>query len=192
MKKIFLYFILLITLIITPSYSEVGSGELKLSDHTIDSFMNYISGKTSKKSKSSFNKPMVFWVTEDGKDSSWWYCSLGSCAAGSPGAERKQCKKRTGQDCYIFARRRVIIWKNGINTGRIFKSTIKSNWSKAEVRAKLTSLGFIEEEKKLIIKKKQKNKGSNQLDKLESLKKLFDDGLITPEEFLSRKKIILN
>ena len=53
-------------------------------------------------------------------------------------------------------------------------------------------LFFIEEEKKPVLKKKPKNKGSSQLDKLEALKKLFDDGLITPEEFLSRKKIILN
>ena len=193
MRNAFLYFFLLITLFfITPSYSEVGSGELKLSDRTIDNFINYISGKTSQTGKSSFNKPLVFWVTEDGTDVSWWYCPEGNCRAGNAGKERRHCKRRTGKDCYVFARNRLIVWKNGTNTGKLSKSTIKVKWSRTEVIAKLASLGFIEEEKKPVLKKKPKNKGSSQLDKLESLKKLFDDGLITPEEFLSKKKIILN
>ena len=65
--------------------------------------------------------------------------------------------------------------------------------SDSEIEEKLTKLGFLgEEEKEIIIKKKKKNKGLSQLDKLETLKKLFDDGLISPEEYLSRKKIILN
>jgi len=173
-------------------YIEVGRGELKLSDRTVAIFMNYISGKTSQKGKSSFNEPLVFWVTEDGTDVSWWYCPEGNCRSGDTGNERRQCERRTGKDCYIFARKRLIVWKNGINTGKFTKSTIKSKWSRAEVKTKLASLGFIEEEKKSVLKKKPKNNGSSQLDKLETLKKLFDDGLITPEEFLSRKKIILN
>ena len=193
MKNTFLYFFLLITLFfITPSYSEVGRGELKLSDRTVAIFMNYISGKTSQKGKSSFNEPLVFWVTEDGTDVSWWYCPEGNCRSGDTGKEKSLCERKTGMDCYIFARKRLIVWKNGINTGKLSKSTIKSKWSRAEVKTKLASLGFIEEEKKSVLKKKPKNNGSSQLDKLETLKKLFDDGLITPEEFLSRKKIILN
>ena len=192
MRNTFLYFFLLITLFfITPSYSEVGRGELKLSDRTIDGFINYITGKTSA-GKSSHNTPLVFWVTEDGTNLSWWYCPEGNCRGENTGEERRICKRNTGKDCYIFFFFWLIVWKNGTNTGKLLKSTIKSNWSRAEVKTKLASLGFIEEEKKSVLKKKPKNKGSSQLDKMETLKKLFDDGLITPDEFLLRKKIILN
>ena len=34
-----------------------GKGQIQLSEQVVNSFINYITGKTSKKSKSLFNKP---------------------------------------------------------------------------------------------------------------------------------------
>ena len=193
MKKIFLY-LLIILLTCTKAYSirQDGSGELKLSNQSIENFKNYLRGKTSKSGKSLNNKPLVFWITEDGEGAYFWYCSHGQCRGASPTQEKLACEEFYGKVCWRFARRTSVRWKNGINPGKGAQSKFSTSMSDQEIIAKLTILGFMGDKKEIITKKKQKNKGSSQLNKLESLQKLFDDGLITPEEFLSRKKIILN
>ena len=45
-------------------------------------------------------------------------------------------------ECFLFARKRTIKWKNGINPAKGKASTIKSKWSDTEIKAKLTELGF--------------------------------------------------
>tara|TARA_B110000285_G_C14945410_1_gene524078 strand:- start:684 stop:878 length:195 start_codon:yes stop_codon:yes gene_type:complete len=63
--------------------------------------------------------------------------------------------------------------------------------SEFEIKEKLTVIGFYNNS---IIEEKETNNDdiANQLKQLEILKKLFDDGLITPEEFILRKENILN
>ena len=192
MKKIFFY-LLIILLTCSKAYSirQDGSGKLKLSNKSIQHFKDYLRGKTSKASKG--NKPLVFWITEDGEGSYFWYCASGQCRGGSPTREKLACEEAYGKVCWRFARKSSIRWKNGINPGKGGQSKFSSLMSDQEIVAKLTSLGFVREKKKAALKKKpKKSKSSNQLEKMQALKKLFDDGIITPEEFLSRKKIILN
>jgi hypothetical protein len=195
MKKIFLYS-LIILFISTKAYSirQDGKGSLKISNQTLENFKQYLRGHVSKSSKSLNNKPLVFWVTKDGSGSYFWYCKHGQCRGGNPAQEKIICEKYYGgKECFRFARKTSVRWKNGINPGKGSESKFSSKMSDSEIEEKLTKLGFLgEEEKEIIIKKKKKNKGLSQLDKLETLKKLFDDGLISPEEYLSRKKIILN
>ena len=194
MKKIFLY-LLIILLTCSKAYSirQDGSGELKLSNSSIQHFKDYLRGNTGKDNKSLNNKPLVFWITEDGEGAYFWYCKHGQCRAGSPTQEKIACEKYYGKVCWRFARKSSIRWKNGINPGKGRQSKFSALMSDHEIVAKLTSLGFVKEKKKAVLKKKpKKSKSSNQLEKMEALKKLFDDGMITPEEFLSKKKKILN
>ena len=54
----------------------------------------------------------------------------------------KKCENRTGKKCKIFARRKLIKWKNGINPGKGKISKINPKWTDAQILSKLTELGF--------------------------------------------------
>ena len=71
----------------------------------------------------------------------YWFCASGNCAMRSNPAS--VCEINAGQECKLFAHRRTIKWKNDINPGKGKASRIKSKWSEAEIRAKLTELGFL-------------------------------------------------
>ena len=65
MKKILLLlsFILIIS---TKAYSGDGRGELQLSEHAVNEFTRYIQGDATKSGKTLINKPLVFYITNDG------------------------------------------------------------------------------------------------------------------------------
>ena len=86
---------------------------------------------------------MVFLVTTDGNGASFWYCDYAQCQPGNSTIEIQACERHyKGKECKIFARRRTIKWKNNINKGNK-KSRFNSKMSDAEVKAKLTELGFL-------------------------------------------------
>ena len=71
------------------------------------------------------------------------------------------------------------------------KSRFNSKWSDAEMRAKLTELGFLGEATSTEEKISTTNKG-NTVEQLETLTKLYESGNLTKEEFDAAKKKILN
>jgi len=171
-----------------------GSGELILSDNVVYNFQRYLQGKQG--------APMRFLVTEDGKNSFWWYCPYSQCAPGGDTQEAKKCTARHGVTCHTFAVRRSIKWKNG-SDARALKIKFKSKDSIQEIKDKLTALNFYgsSDVKKtkpktsnyINKKTKQKNKNSSDLiSQLEDLNKLFKSGALTKEEFESAKKKLLN
>ena len=171
-----------------------GKGQIQLSEQVVNSFINYITGKTSKKGKSLLNKPMSFWVTIDGMGYSWWYCKHSFCRDNSV-EEKKVCEKENGQSCSRFARGRYVRWDNGINPkGKA--AIFSSKMSESEVRAKLTKLGFYDNDSIITSNTDETNTetSSNKslTDQLSDLSKLFEDGLITEEEFTKAKKKLLN
>ena len=118
------------------SANKYGSGELKLSSMVVEYFIQYIRGKQSK-------YPAIFYVTLDGTDATYWYCSeRTNCQSGSPSQERAICLQATGQECRAFARQRTIKWKTDLNPGKGKISTINSRWTDQEIRNKLNELGF--------------------------------------------------
>ena len=171
-----------------------GSGELILSDNVVYNFQRYLQGKQG--------APMRFLVTEDGKNSFWWYCPYSQCAPGGDTQEAKKCAARHGVPCQTFAVRRSIKWKNG-SDARALKIKFKSKDSIQEIKDKLTALNLYgsSDVKKtkpktsnyINKKTKQKNKNSSDLiSQLEDLNKLFKSGALTKEEFESAKKKLLN
>ena len=193
-KKLFLSVILLIFFSFKTFAATDGRGEIQLSEQAINSFINYITGKTSKNSKSLFNKPMSFWVTIDGSESYWWYCQHSSCRDSSA-QERKLCERHHGQSCSRFARGRYVRWDNGINPkGKAAK--FSSKMSESEVRVKLTKLGFYDNDSIITSNTDEINTETNSskslTDQLSNLSKLFEDGLITEEEFIKAKNKLLN
>ena len=186
--------ILLLGLLFASSSAKagyVGKGELKLSYATVDWFIKYLKGGYGK-------KPLVFLVTIDGNYSFYWYCPEATCAPGNNRYEIKKCEQKANRECKVFAKRRTVLWKNGINT----KTKFNSRWSDAEIKAKLTELGFlggttstttkIEKKENKIKKKSEKKVNGDVVQELKELKQLYDDGVLTQKEFEKAKKKLLN
>ena len=186
-----------------------GTGELKLDDPDIEWFLQYLKPPAGQ-------SPMTFWVlSENGKAiwSTYWYCPAGNCQVGAKAQDARICKegaekyykKFIEEECKIFARKRTIIWKNGINPGKGKVSQAKSKFSEEDLRAKLTELGFLGDtvsssasSNSSNTKTKSENNNSStalsdkDVKRLKELKELFDDGILTEEEFQKAKNKILN
>ena len=168
----------------------IGQGEVKLSYNTIRNFKEYI--------RNNEKRPSAFLITIDGTGSYYIYCPYGQCQSIKKKYRIDQCERYyNGKECKIFAMRRTIKWKNGINTGKAKQSKFKYNLSDIEFDAKLKELGFTgttisstTTEPK--ITKKKKKPSSDLVKNLSDLKKLLDDGVITQEEFEIAKKKLLN
>jgi len=189
MKKLLGIVFLGLMLFINPSYSgSAGNGDLTLSDNTVNNFMDYLSGGHGA-------YPMSFWVTLDGKDSTYWSCPESNCR--SRGNEKSMCETQTGKQCANFALKGVVKWKNGTNTGHYKKSGFKKKWSDTEIRAKLTELGFLDgstSSSTTTTSKITKKATGSTLDltkELKELKQLLDSEILTQDEFTELKEDLL-
>ena len=221
MKKIFSTVILLLLVSFKSFAAPDGKGEVKLSEDIVKSFIDYIVGDIGTQ-KSVFNKPSTFWITIDGSRSYWWYKPQGGGsnkdraqtysdsfqaneaitqgdgvgpATSKPTEERAKCERHHGQSCSRFAKGRYVSWNNGINPkGKAAK--FSSKMSESEVRAKLAKLGFYDKDSIITSNTDEINTetSSNKslTDQLSDLSKLFEDGLITAEEFTKAKNKLLN
>jgi len=137
--KKFLGILILGFLLSTTSFAGVkkGKGEVKMSEQSVDWFIQYIRGKKQR-------NPAGFILSSDGRWANYHYCPMmKTCRASMFHVTIKKCEEQTGLECGLFARRYTILWKNGINPGKGKASTIRKKWSDAEIRAKLTELGFL-------------------------------------------------
>jgi len=138
MKKLLGILVLGLMLVSSPSNSgSIGTGELTLSESSVKWFIKYLRGGHG-------NKPLKFLITTDGEWPHYWFCPVATCTPGGDNTEIKVCEQKTKRECKVFARSRTIKWKNGINKGNR-ESKFNSKWSDAEIRAKLTELGFLGE-----------------------------------------------
>ena len=182
MKKLLsITFIIVLIFSNSANAGRWGEGELQLTKNVADAFINYIRAKDSK-------SPASFYVTLDGTDGSYWYCSVGVCNDGSWLVDTKKCELQTGKECKQFAFRRTIKWKNGINTGKHKESTITNKWSDEEIYAKLSELGFYNND----FSQPSENLSSDIINQIKQLNELFESGILTKEEFTKAKKKILN
>ena len=188
MKKLLAILVLSLMLVSSPVNSgQMGSGELTLSQGAVNAWMEYIKGGLNQKN------PDVFLISTDGKNSFYYYCNYSQCAPGNNFLDIQACERRfKGKECKIFARRRTIKWRNSINKGNK-KSRFNSKMSEAEVKAKLTELGFLEGTTNTkTTKSDKKSKDDDIVKKLKNLKELYDSGALTKEEFEKAKKKLLN
>ena len=196
MKKIIstLFFVLIIH---SNSYAVDGKGEIQLSEQVVNSFIDYIKGRTNKHGNSLYNKPAVFWVSTDGTRAYWWYCAANNCIDASSSREKKECENATGLICERFARGRYVRWDNGINPkGQAAK--FKSKMSENDIKIKLKNLGFynntisINEFSNSDTKKNTNLNDKNLVEELNKLSNLFKSGVLTEDEFSKAKKKLLN
>jgi hypothetical protein len=189
MKKfIFLFWIIFIT---EGNANLVGRGELKLSSNVVNHFMHYL--------RYPGQEPNAFYVTEDGTKATHWICENGRCRPHNVGQGVRHCETLHNKPCKLFARKRIVKWNNGTNPGKGENSKYSGKWADAKIRKKLEENGFIGDsiiKKQPKIKKKTSNNSNvlsdEDIKQLKQLKELFDDGILTEEEFKKAKKKILN
>ena len=199
MKKILRIIVLSFFICNTYSYAGNinGSGELKMSNASVNNFIEYIS-VNKKPVNGKRPKPDSFIISQDGIWSMFWYCPYNRCLQNDKPTIVK-CERETGVTCGRFAKRRTIYWDNGINTKKTRSKNAKfsSKMSESEIRAKLTELGFIGDTSTTttttpkITKKKEVN-NEDIIKSLKSLKNLLDSGVLTEDEFKKAKKKLLN
>ena len=189
MKKLLgiVFLILLCSENISYAGSLNGSGELKMSDRTVNNFIRYI--KINKEIAKA--KPDSFLISQNGDWYWYWYCAYNECWQNDK-PKIEECERVTGVTCARFAKRRTIFWDNGINTKKN-RAKISSKWSDQEIRDELKRLGFIDDGGSTQTKKSKITKKTPDITKqLNQIKKLLDDGVLSKEEFEKAKKKILN
>ena len=223
MKIIKFFLILIISIFPSISYSKTGKGELKLSKGVMELVMMYMYGAGSKKfsaDKKTNNDPSLMSISEDGQSAYYFYCpaqyrSYGCIDTHTIIKAKKLCEKNSnGVPCYTFAKKRLVVWKNGGKKVKISRSDLKDPYLVAKkiqdggfYDGDLSSLpginletGQIEEDKKintkknsnLKIKKVEENQSSTDVVKqLKDLNELYKQGVLTKEEFTKAKDKIL-
>ena len=190
---------------VTTGY-KYGKGPLKLTQNTADILEFYFSGGKqgayAEKQVEAW-KPGLIAISSDGSDFSFFRHPLRIDRIDSKhyaGIAISQCKKRSGQECFLFANAYKIVWDNGSDKK---KRKLKFRDIRAgKTLILLTELGFygggsseIKKSEPQKIKKNVDQSTNNNGDivkKLKDLKNLFDNGALTEEEYKKAKKKILN
>jgi hypothetical protein len=149
MKKILgIFFISL--LLSVNAYAKKGSGELKLSKQIMTEVLMYMYGASSPKysdGANKKNKPMIMAISQNGKSSFYYYCPYPSCEDGNYAYKSiKKCEARSnGSSCFIFAKKRKIVWDNGFDSKskkrNINKKLLKEPYEIAKI---IQELGFFD------------------------------------------------
>jgi len=214
--KILAFFLMIIFLSTNISHAKWGKGELKLTAETMEVLMMYMYGagnsNYSGAAKRTHN-PELMAVSADGTSYQYLYCPVeyhDGCVPPNTGRVIKTCEKYSnGSPCFIFAKKRRIVWKNSGPKVKIKKKDLKSPYKVAKIiqdagfyDGDLSALpgidistGQISDDVSLKGEKEKKEISTNKKDiveELETLTKLFDSGALTKQEFEKAKNKLLN
>lgn len=196
------------------SFAKWGEGPLILSKEAMETAIQYMYGAGNKKYSGAAkrkNNPMIMAISDDGESWMYYYCPAeytNGCVDTS--ITRKTisaCEKYSnGSPCYIFAKKRKIVWKNGGDRLTIKKKDLKDPYIVAK---KIKEAGFYDgdisklvgidvetgqiNENSNITDEKERDKALNKVDnedivkKLQTLVKLFENGSLSKEEFQKAK-----
>ena len=193
---------------VTTGY-KLGKGPLKVTKNTADIIEYFFSGGKkgvyAKKQKDAW-KPGLMAISVDGAYSSIIRHPLRVTNIKPmhyTGQVISSCKKKSGQECFLFANAYKIVWNNGSDRKkrRLKRKDIKAG----KTIAILTELGFFDgstststttpkvtKKKPKIVKKNESTNDKDIVKKLKDLKELLDSGVLTKEEFDKAKKKLLN
>ena len=210
--------IILTFLLFNPSYAKWGSGPLKLTKETMEVVIMYMYGAGNKQYSGNTkrkNDPSVMAISQNGVGYMYSYCPSeyqGNCVPPNSYRIMKMCEKHSnGSPCFIFAKKRRIVWKNGGSKLKIKKKDLKSPYVVAK---KIQEAGFydgelselvgidvetgqVNEDIKITGQKKgkdnnDKKRSTDIVKELETLTKLYENGSLSKEEFDKAKNKLFN
>jgi hypothetical protein len=206
-------------LLFNPVYAKWGSGQLKLSNYAIENVISYMygaGGESQSGDKKKRNTPLIMAISIDGNYTMSFYCPAqynNNCMeTGIAHDVIINCEKYSeGSPCFVFAKKRRIVWKNGGPKVSIKKKELKSPYVIAKkiqdagfydgVLSELTGFdietGQINEDITITGEKKNTGnssdkKSANIVDELEALTKLYENGSLSKKEFEKAKKKLFN
>ncbi len=213
--KILIY--LLIALFLTSNSYAVktykkGKGPLDLPENTAHVLEYYFSGGTKGKWAEPEKADWYPYVIAISKDGYYYGIVRQPKKFASHNVDEKNysalavgdCKKMAQKDgypqeCFLFAVKRKIVWDNGSNKKR--RSLKKSEIKAGKTISILKELDFYKGEIQNLNSNKNNNTSSNNnsnlsnseiVEQIKSLKKLYDDGVLSKEEFEKAKKKLLD
>jgi len=151
-KKILILVFLIISNL-NYAYSKdkyTGKGPLTIDDIDLDYFLNrYLKTPAGQ-------KPLVFWIAQENGRSIWsmyWYCPTGNCREGNKNQQKKTCERegekyykkeglKKNIECFIFAKKKQIVWDTGSLPDSWKLASVKGNWDINQLKNKLIDLGF--------------------------------------------------
>ena len=210
--------LILSLLLFNPSYAKYGSGPLKLTKETMEVVIMYMYGAGNKKYSGNAkrkNDPSIMAISQNGVGFMYSYCPsewAGKCMPPNSYKIMKMCEKYSnGSPCFIFAKKRKIVWKNGGSKLTIKKKDLKSPYVVAK---KIKEAGFYDGELSKLVgidietgqvnednkitgekkdkKSKNKKKSTDIVQELETLTKLYENGSLSKEEFDKAKNKLFN
>jgi len=216
----FIFTILIIfTFLTKPASANWGEGKLKLSKQTMETVIMYMYGAGNKKYSGNAkrkNKPTIMAISKSGYSYMYTYCPIeyhDGCRPPNQSRVIKACEKYSeGSPCFIFAKKRTIVWKNGNGKVRIKKKDLKNPYLVAKKiqeagyydgdLSELTGIDYTTGQldntknitnKKTKVSKNTTNETSSELVKeLKILTELYEGGSLTKEEFDIAKSKLLN
>ena len=192
---------------VTTGY-KLGKGPLKITKDMADIIEYFFSGGKNgvyaEKQKEAW-KPGLMAISVDGAYQAFIKHPLRVTQVDNKaywGLVIGDCKKKSGQECYLFANGYRIVWDNGSNKKkrRLKRKDIRAG----KTIALLTELEFFDNKtssststSKEVEKKETKTEKNSEADKdivkkLKELKELLDSGTLSKEEFEKAKKKLLN
>ena len=188
-KSNIIFFALIFIFITTNVHSKNGYGDLKMNSNVLENFIEYISGVGMDKIGYKKGTPHYFAINNEGTASYYYFCPLkysNNCKDDDWIKVRRECSKRSkdlgGEKCAVFAKKRKIVWDSK-------NFTFPKNPDREYVINKLNELGFIDETP---LAETFDKTNPDIVEKLSSLKKLYDAGALSKKDFEKAKKKILD
>ena len=188
-KSNIILFALIFIFITTNVHSKNGYGDLKMNSNVLENFIDYISGVGMDKIGYKKGTPHYFATNNEGTASYYYFCPLkysNNCKVDDWIKVRRECSKRSkdlgGEKCAVFAKKRKIVWDSK-------NFTFPKNPDREYVINKLNELGFIDETP---LAETFDKTNPDIVEKLSSLKKLYDAGALSKKDFEKAKKKILD
>ena len=121
LRVIFAFIIFISVISCSSNTKYFGSSNIKIDETGVINFIRYLEGRfyaenTIVDRSSRIMSPMYYAISEDGKNSYGWFCNSTSSYQCNDNFLAfkivEYCKEYSRKNCYIFAIKNEIVWKN--------------------------------------------------------------------------------